>query len=299
MPSFRGIFLDSDSRLRYVWRAIVFYCVGTFVVFALLGWPIGWLAERLGIAPSLTPGFVALAGFRNFLVALICTATFAVYEHRRVDSYGLPIGKAFSRQTLEGLAAGLFMPAFVMVGMLALGGMQIHGMALHGGELVRYALAWLGATLVGGFAEEFWFRGYLQQTLWKAIGFWPSAVVIALIFTAEHYFFKEGENWRDVVSILSLSVLVSYSILRTGSLWFGVGSHFAFNAMQLFVIGTPNGARVPEGHLLNTTFFGPAWVTGGLTGTQSSLLLLPAVGCVFLYLRFRRSPVEPVNDSAQ
>ena len=52
-----------------------------------------------------------------------------------------------------------------------------------------------------GIAEEFWFRSYLQQTLWKSIGFWPSASVIALIFAAEHYFFKAGENIWDVITL--------------------------------------------------------------------------------------------------
>ena len=71
----------------------------------------------------------------------------------------------------------------------------------------------------------------------------------------------------DVITLVSLSLLLSYSMLRTGTLWFAVGFHFAFNYMQLFVIGTPNGARFPVGRLLNTRFNGPAWLTGGVLGT--------------------------------
>ena len=49
----------------------------------------------------------------------------------------------------------------------------------------------------------------------KAIGFWPSATVIALLFAAIHYFFKQGENVWDVITLVSLSLLLSYSMLRT------------------------------------------------------------------------------------
>ena len=99
-------------------------------------------------------------------------------------------------------------------------------------------MAWLGANICVGISEEFWYRSYLLQTLWKSLGFWPAATVIALIFAADHYFFKAGENVWDVITLVSLSILMSYSVLKTGTLWFAVGFHIAFDYMQLFVIGT-------------------------------------------------------------
>ena len=50
-------------------------------------------------------------------------------------------------------------------------------------------------------------------------------------------------------------------MLRTGTLWFAVGFHFAFDYMQLFVIGTPNGARFPAGRMLDARFCG--FTSGG------------------------------------
>jgi membrane protease YdiL (CAAX protease family) len=201
----------------------------------------------------------------------------ARYEHRRVDSYGLPIHRAFSFQTLEGTLAGILMAAAVALGMIALGGMQITGWAGHGSALAFSALAWLGTNILVGIAEEFWFRSYVQQTLWKSIGFWPASTVIALIFAAEHYFFKPGENVWDVITLVSLSLLLSYSMMRTSTLWSAVGFHFAFDYMQLFVIGTPNGSRIPAGRLLNANFTGSAWLTSGVLGTEASFLMYPAI----------------------
>jgi hypothetical protein len=254
------------------------------------------------VKPGLTASSIALGELsRNFIDALILTGIFALYERRRVDSYGLPVNRAFSRQTLEGAAAGVIMAGAVALGMMMLGGMQIKGLAGTGNALAVSAFAWIGATICVGIAEEFWFRSYFQQTLWKSIGFWPSAVVIALIFAAEHYFFKDGENVWDVITLVSLSLLLSYSMLRTGTLWFAVGFHFAFDYMQLFVIGTPNGAQAPAGRLLDVRFNGPAWLTGGVLGTEASFLMYPCIVLLWLYVwrRYRANPpLRPGGSSA-
>jgi CAAX protease family protein len=280
-------FLGSDGKLRAIWRGAIYYVGGTFVVFALLGRPLGLIAEWLHLGSGLTAGNIALAELRNLLTAIICTGAFALYEHRRLDSYGLPIERAFSRQTLEGAAAGVSMAGAVAFGMIALGGMHINGLAGGGSALLLSALAWFGANVLVGIAEEMWFRSYLLQTLWKSTGFWAASVAIALIFAAEHYFFKAGENLWDVITLVSLSMLLSYSMLRTGTLWFAVGFHFAFDYMQIFVIGTPNGAQVPVGRLLDVSFDGPAWLTGGVLGTEASFLMYPAIALLWVYVWWR------------
>jgi hypothetical protein len=285
-------FIGPDGKLRFFWRAAIYYNAGTYLVWPLLDRVYGHIAEALHIGPGLTPGNVGLGELRNFFTALICTGAFALYEHRRVDSYGLPVSRALSRQTFEGAAAGFVMAGVVALGMFALGGVQIIGLAGSGRALVFFAFAWLLANISVGISEEFWFRSYFQQTLWRSIGFWPASIVIALIFAAEHYFFKQGENIWDVITLVSLSLLMSYSILRTGTLWFAVGFHFAFDYMQLFVIGTPNGGLYPVGRLLDVRFKGPAWLTGGVLGTEASFLMYPMIALLWLYVwwRYRDNP---------
>ena len=292
MRAVKVIFIGADRRLRPIWRAILFVAATYFVLSPVLDWAFSRIADWLNIAPALSPGAVALSELENFLIALISTAAFALYERRRVDSYGLAANRVLSRETLEGFVAGIVMAGAVAFGMILLGGMRVRGLAFTGGALVRYALAWLGTSICVGMAEEFWFRSYFQQTLWKAIGFWPSAVVIALLFAAIHYFFKQGENVWDVVTLLWISLLLSYSLLRTGTLWFAVGFHVAFDYMQLFVIGTPNGSLVPVGRLLKVHFIGPAWLTGGVLGTEASFLMYPGLALLSLYVwwRFRANP---------
>jgi membrane protease YdiL (CAAX protease family) len=276
-----------DARYKFLLRAIAFVALSLVVENILLDPVFRRAANLIGLAPGLNAAAVALNEFENFCVALICTGTLALYERRRVDSYGLPVARAVGRDTWEGVGAGLVMAAAVAIGMLALGGMQIRGLATTGTALATSALAWLGANMLVGLAEEFYFRSYFLQSLWKGIGFWPASLVISLLFAADHYFFKAGENVWDVVTLVSLSLVLCYSVLRTGTLWFAVGFHFAFDYMQLFVIGTPNGSRVPAGRLLDATFLGPTWLTGGVLGTEASFLMYPAIAALALYVWWR------------
>ena len=250
------------------------------------------LARSVHWSPALSAPDVAVEEFATFVVAVICTLPFARYERRRLDGYGLPLQEAFGARTREGFLVGLVVAGAVAVGMYCLGGMQVHGFAVSGVNLLAFAVAWLAANMVVGVAEEYLYRGYLFQTLWRSLGFWPAAVVVSLVFTGDHYFFKPGENIWDVITLMSLSCFACYSVLRSGTLWFAVGFHVAFDVMQFFVIGTPNGAAIPAGRLMIVSFSGPAWLTGGVLGTEASFLMYPMIASAFAYVwwRFRGQP---------
>src|SRR5205085_5147991 len=157
MNSIKHIFVGADGKLRPIWRAALFVIGSIVIQTPFLDWLFARAALRLHVPQTFSPGALALAEFENFLTALIITGAFALYERRRVDSYGLPVKCALSPQTLEGTIAGVLMAGAVAVGMILLGGMHIRGLALAGGVLVGYAIAWLGTNICVGIAEEFWF----------------------------------------------------------------------------------------------------------------------------------------------
>jgi membrane protease YdiL (CAAX protease family) len=287
------LFIGGDGMVRPIWRAAIYFALGTWVLVPPMGHVYESALRALHVPDSLNPAATALSEICfNFVVALACTGIFALYERRRIDSYGLPVRRALGPRTWEGAATGVIMAGGVGLGMVLLGGMHIHGLATTGAALALSALAWLGANICVGVSEEFWYRSYFLQTLWKGIGFWPAATVIALIFASDHYFFKAGENVWDVITLVSLSLLMSYTVLKTGTLWFAVGFHIAFDYIQLFVIGTPNGSHVPVGRLLDVSFSGPTWLTGGVLGTEASFLMYPFIAALWLYV-YWRFPVRP------
>lgn len=288
-----GFVVGGDRKLRPIWRAILWVVLTVFVAMPLLGKLFDLIVgPELAGAFAFSPRNLSLIETFNFTCALLVTALFALYERRRVDSYGMPLGEALKWPTLEGFTIGVLQPAIVALAMLAYGAMQVRGLALSGPAIFTTSLAWFGACLCIGIAEEFMFRGYFLQTLWKAIGFWPATAVVAAIFAGVHYFLKPGENLWDVIALVTFSVVCCYSVLRTGNLWFAVGFHVAYDFMQLFVIGTPNGGEFPVGRLLNASFNGPAWLTGGPLGTEASWLGYPLDALAFAYVwwRFRKNP---------
>jgi uncharacterized protein len=294
---FSSWLIGPDRKLRPLWRALLFFALGNWVIIPVLEHSYDPIAHALHLSDGLTAGNIALGELILLAATVICTAVFARYEGRRIDSYGLPLRRAFGARTWEGALVGVVMAGSVAAGMYALGGMQVSGFAITGRALALSALAWLMTNIIIGVAEEFWYRSYVLQTLWKSVGFWPAALIIALNFAADHYFTKKGENIWDVITLVSLSVLLCYSVLRTGSLWFAVGFHVAFDYMQLFIIGTPNGAEVPAGRLLDVHFEGPAWLTGGVLGTEASFLMYPMIVLLWIYLWWR-FPAKPRQTSA-
>jgi len=292
MGAVARVFVGQDRKLRFIWRAVIFIALGIALQFALHP-AYDWIVARFHIDDNvLSPASTALGETANFLIAFIPTVLFALYERRTVGSYGMPIARALSANTFEGFVIGIVFAVAVAIGMVALGGMQVHGIALTGKALAASGLAWLGANIIVGIAEELWFRGYLLRSLWRSIGFWPASIVIAALFAAIHYFFKPGENIWDVITLVAFSMLCCYTVLRTGTLWFAVGLHIAFDFMQFFVIGTPNGTQIPKGRMLDVTFHGPAWVNGGVLGTEASFLMYPMFVLAFLYVwwRYRSNP---------
>ena len=281
------------GRVRPIWRAVIYFAIGTWALTPLSDRLYPLLQQTLRLRPGFSAGNIALGEAQLFVVALVCTGILGSYERRRVDSYGLSLRRALGAHTWEGAACGVILAGAVASGMLVFGGMTIHGVATAGSAVWLSGLAWLGANICIGVAEEFWYRSYLLQTLWKGLGFWPGAIAVALIFAADHYFYKSGENIWDVITLVSLSLVASYSVLRAGTLWFAVGFHVAYDYMQIFIIGTPNGSRVPVGRLLDVTFQGPAWLTGGALGTEASFLMYPMIALLWMYIwwRFRGRPV--------
>jgi membrane protease YdiL (CAAX protease family) len=278
----------ADGRLRSFICALL-YAVLAFWLLSGDGL-LGPVLDRLGgwlQLSGMSAGRITYFEVVNLATALLLTWIFAMYERRRVDSYGLPVTEAFRGRFWEGFALGVAHAGVVALGMIALGGMTVHGLALQGTAILWGALVWLGANILVGLAEEMLFRGYLLQALWRSVGFWPAAILIALWFAADHYFFKEGENLWDVITLISFSLLLCYTLLRTGTLWLAVGYHAAFDYMQLFVIGTKNGNVEPTGHLLDVSFQGPDWVTGGVLGTEASFLMYPTIVLLFVYLWWR------------
>ena len=67
-----------------------------------------------------------------------------------------------------------------------------------------------------------------------------------------------------------------------------MGNHASWDFAQSFVFGVPDSGLITNNHLMNSSFHGPAWLTGGTVGPEGSVMAFVAVGIaaalfVFVY----------------
>lgn len=291
-PAFtiRSIFLGPNGT-RAGWR-IAIYLV---LVAALLGGlqftirHIQPLRDWLSAQPDavLTAGPSAVGEILTFLTVLIPAVIMSKIEKRPFGVYGLPLKESFGARFWLGLPYGFAMVTLLVGSIAALHGFTITGIGASGAVALKYGILYAIGFLFTGFFEEFGFRGYLQYTLASGIGFWPAALILSILFGAGHLS-NPGEAKIGAFMAGSFGLLALFSLWRTGSLWFAVGMHAGFDWTETFFYGVPDSGLLAQGHLLNSSFHGPDWLTGGTVGPEGSylvfgVLLLAAVGIHFMF----------------
>ena len=268
--------------LRHGWRFALFV-LAIWLVSRLVEPLIPQLRAGLGINPEeLSAPSLILAELIGLLEVLAVTFIAALLERRRIDDYGLPLRQAFGTLYWKGAIAALAVVVFVSAAMILCSGMKVLGLAMPAKQAVTSGLLWMLAMILVGLEEEYLFRGYALQSLWRGAGFWPAALITTALFAGLHLS-KPHENAMDIGMIFLLGLAMCLSVRRTGTLWWAAGWHAAFDFGQFFLIGTHNGGQEPEGHLLNVVFSGPAWITGGELGTEASAFMIPAAFATFVY----------------
>jgi uncharacterized protein len=125
-------------------------------------------------------------------------------------------------------------------------------------------------------------------------GFWQAAWLTSTLFGAAHTG-NNGENWIGIFAAALIGFVFCVSIWVTGSAWWAIGCHAAWDWAETYFYGTADSGFVAPGHLFSTKPAGnPLW-SGGADGPEGSLLVIPVVLLILIWLLifYRRSkPVE-------
>ena len=224
----------------------------------------------------ITPGTLIVGEGGGAAVVLLAAALMTRIEKRSFSDYGLPLNRAFGKLLLLGLVTG-FLALSLLVGLIAARhGYSAGVLAVNSHDAAKYGLLYAIAFLLVGFFEEFTFRGYVQYTLASGIGFWPAAIILAIVFGASHLS-NPGEAKFGALMAAGFGLVAVFSLWRTGSLWFAIAMHSAWDWGETFFYSVPNSGLVARGHLLNSTFHGPNWLTGGSVGPEGSIFIFPVL----------------------
>ena len=113
------------------------------------------------------------------------------------------------------------------------------------------------------------------------LGFWPSAILLSSTFGLIHLQ-NGGEQWVGLLAAAFIGLFFCATLRRTGSLWFAVGFHAAWDWGETFFYSVPDSGTVFPGHLLQSSFHGPQWLTGGKVGPEGSVLCFVVIDGVWV-----------------
>lgn len=251
----------------------------------------------------------SLGNFVVLLAAVGATWAMSLLEQRPMQRYGFAgqrKGKLFLLGTLSGAAVLLALVLLLhSLDLLVFRGETLFGTALQW----KQGAIWAGFFLVVALTEELLARGYLQYVLTRGIAsllrnyfgavsgvktaFWMAASLMAVLFAATHAL-NAGESPLGLFNAGLFGLLLVLSLWRTGSLWWALGFHLAWDWTQSFLVGVHDSGLMIRDHLFLTEPIGDPLKSGGATGPEGSVYaavaLLAGLG---LLLLVRRQEVYP------
>ena len=120
-------------------------------------------------------------------------------------------------------------------------------------------------------------------------GFWQAAWVTSTAFGFWHTS-NLGENGVGIFAAALIGFVFCVSVRVTGSAWWAIGCHAAWDWAETFFYGTADSGFAPQGHLLTSLPVGNPLMNGGSNGPEGSVLVAPVlvVMLAFLLLFYRR-----------
>lgn len=265
--------------IRSGWSMLIFIVILVVEILATRV-PVNHLLHSMKHNPSLGAWSPAVAAGILALLVLVATAIMARIEERPVLSYGFLDERRLSRFVL-GIAGGVAALSALVLALKMSGWLIFDGRALHGKSAWSYGLQWGIAFLLTALFEESLLRGYLQSTLTRGVGFWRAAVLLSLAFGATHLP-NHGESPIGILSVVGAGLLFCLSLWLTKSLYWAVGLHAGWDWSQSYLYGVPDSGQVASGHLFATHPSGGLIWSGGPTGPEGSLYVLPTMAIIAL-----------------
>jgi membrane protease YdiL (CAAX protease family) len=110
----------------------------------------------------------------------------------------------------------------------------------------------------------------------ESAAFWQAAWATSTFFGFGHTA-NNGENWIGIFAAALIGFVFCASVKVTGSAWWAIGCHAAWDWGETFFYGTPDSGFTAQGHYLTSTAAGATLWSGGADGPEGSVLVVPVV----------------------
>ena len=223
----------------------------------------------------------------------MATVTVAIYvgfswfvERRSTSDLSLP---GMGREWAIGAVVGAGLYALCVVILIALGIYRIEGL-----NPWSYVVPAVAMALSSGIFEELLFRGVLFRSVEDLCGSWISLAVSSAVFGAVHLTNPQATLVGALYISIEAGLLLAAAYMLTRRLWLGIGFHMAWNYTQSAIFSGIVSGNVAVPGLIRSNIKGPAVLTGGNFGMESSIvafLLCTATGIVLLVMAYRRGNI--------
>ena len=293
----RWVFVG-ENGIRAGWGLLLFVII-FFAVARCIGLVAHYLVHAKPPAPgaAFTPKMGLISEGLSTLCVFVATAVMALIEKRPVLYYGYK-GTARAARFFFGLVWGFVAISALVLTLWKAGLLGFDGQMLHGGAMWKYAAEWGLVFLLVGLFEESLMRGYVQFTMTRGVGFWWGALLFSFLFGFGHGS-NTGESPVGLFTAGAVGLVFCLSLWYTGSLWWAVGFHAAWDWGESYFYGTSDSGMVAQGHLLGEHPVGKLLWSGGPTGPEGSLVAIPLLVIIALamWLWWGRRVTSPFADS--
>jgi CAAX protease family protein len=105
--------------------------------------------------------------------------------------------------------------------------------------------------------------------------------VLAAAFGALHLL-TPTESAIGALNVAAFALFASFTLRRTGDLWFAIGMHASWDFAQSFLYGVPDSGMIADHSLVQAHLHGPTWLTGGTVGPEGGAFGFIAIAAAFV-----------------
>ncbi len=244
--------------------------------------------------------------------AILAAAAMSRVERRPLERYGLGSLRGRTGQALYGFLSGLITFSLLIGVLYSQQLLVFDAKLLTGSAALKWGLIWLATFLCVGFSEEYLTRGYAQFTLSrglagiagalglsdatrKRVGFRCAALFFSYLFGFGHKG-NAGESPVGLWSAGLIGLVFAFSLWRSGSIWWAIAWHGAWDWAESFLYGTADSGGAILHPLFRTHPRGALLLSGGPTGPEGSVFVLGIIALTALLIAFTLKP-QPGSPS--
>ncbi|PAF19163.1 CPBP family intramembrane metalloprotease [Terribacillus saccharophilus] len=272
---------ENLSKWSLFWHLPIVWMITGAIGIILVDSVFRLLADQTGEITSL---LITLT--KSFIVIIVYRLTMKYLARRSISEIsrqraGIEVGMGI-------LTGALFILVSTLI-IVAMGGYSLQW--ANSVDTISVLVTSIELALSAAIVEELIFRGLMFQAIQNWAGDWTALAVTSLFFGVAHLWNPEATLWSSFAITIEAGVLLGAAFLWRRNLWFVIGLHFAWNAIE-GIIGIPVSGHLIAG-LYTVKVNGPALLTGGDFGLEGSIvpILLSLLIIIPMLFYAKRKPV--------